>query len=206
MLVIVLTGGLGAGKSTAAEFFRVRGAVTLDLDRIAEHALAPGSAVLERVAAEFGADDILLADGRLDRPALARKAFASPAATALLNSIVHPAVAAEVGPALTSLRLLAEPPSAVVLEVPLLVEAPVFAELADCVLAVVAPESVRLARAVERGMDEAEARRRIRAQATDAERAALADAVIVNDGPRARFEAQLESFWDAHCSVGGVRR
>jgi len=203
MLVIVLTGGLGAGKSTAAEFFRSRGAVTFDLDRIAEHVLSPGSAVLERVAAEFGDDEVLLADGRLDRPALARKAFASADATARLNGIVHPAVAAEVGPALTSLRLLAEPPVAVVLEVPLLVEAPVFAELADCVLAVVAPESVRIARAVERGMDEAEARRRIRLQATDAERARIAGAVIVNDGDRERFTRDLASFWDVHVATGG---
>lgn len=203
MLVIVLTGGLGAGKSTATEFFRGRGAVSLDLDTIAAQVMSPGSAVLRRVADEFGADEILLADGRLDRPALARKAFASPADAARLGGIVHPAVAAEVGPALTSLRLLAEPPAVVVLEVPLLVEAPIFVELADCVLAIVAPESLRMARAVERGMDEDEARRRIRAQATDAERAELADAVIINDGTRQRFTELLESFWDQHVGEGG---
>ena len=205
MQVIVLTGGLGAGKSTAASFFRDRGAVVIDLDDVAAHALVPGSLVLDAVAAEFGGPDVLYADGRLDRPALARAAFATPEATKRLNALVHPAVIREVGPSISELRLLPDPPPFVVIEVPLLVEAPVFAEIADHVVAIVAPESVRLARAVASGLSEEDARRRMRAQATDAERAELADVVIVNDGPLERLTSSLERFWEEYAVGGGAR-
>lgn len=205
MQVIVLTGGLGAGKSTAARFFRDRGAVVIDLDDVAAQLLVPGSPVLDAVAREFGGPDVLYADGRLDRPALSRAAFATPDATRRLNALVHPAVIREVGPSIADMRLLPDPPPFVVLEVPLLVEAPVFGEIADIVVAIVAPESVRLARAVESGLAEKDARRRIRAQATDAERAELADVVIVNDGPPERLTSSLERFWEEYAVGGGVR-
>jgi len=204
MQVIVLTGGLGAGKSTAAEFFRSRGAVALDLDDIAARLLVPGTPLLARVAQEFGGEDVLLADGRLDRPALARIAFATPEATRRLNAIVHPAVVREIGPSIADMRLLQEPPPVIVLEVPLLAEAPVFAELADIVVAIVGPESVRAARAVERGMAPDDVARRMRSQATDAERAELADVLIVNDGPIERFTSALERFWEEYVVDGGA--
>lgn len=205
MQVIVLTGGLGAGKSTAARFFRDRGAVVIDLDVVAAQLLVPGSPVLDAVAEEFGGPDVLYADGRLDRPALARAAFATPDATRRLNALVHPAVIREVGPSIADMRLLPDPPPFVVLEVPLLVEAPVFREIADIVVAIVAPESVRLARAVESGLSEEDARRRIRAQASDAERAEIADVIVVNDGPLERLTASLERFWEEYAVGGGVR-
>lgn len=204
MRIITLTGGLGSGKSTAAEYLRAKGAAVVDTDVVGRTLLSTGSDLLARVAAEFGEDDVLLADGSLDRPALARKAFASDASTRALDAIVHPAVAREVGVALEQLRLLAEPPIAVVLEVPLLVEAPVFAELADVVVALVAPESMRIGRAVAVGMDETDAVRRVRRQATDAERAELADIVIVNDGSVERLYATLDDVWNEHIAVGGA--
>ena len=147
MRVVVITGGIGAGKSTAAEFFRGLGAVVVDLDVVAAEVLRKGSATLGRVSAEFG-PEVLFADGSLDRDALARAAFASPGAVGRLNAIVHPAIAREIGPAISDLRLLPDSPDVVVIEVPLLAEAPVFAELADDVIAIVAPEEVRVARAV----------------------------------------------------------
>ena len=206
MLILVLTGGLGAGKSTAARYFCQLGATSLDLDRLADAVLAPGSALLGRVADQFGAQRILLADGSLDRRALAVMAFASPAEAARLDAIVHPAVLAEADAEIARLKRASGERSVLVLEVPLLVEAPAFAARADCVLAIVAPESVRIARAVERGMEGAEARRRVRAQATDAERAQLADAVIVNDGTSEEFVRQLKTFWDTRLAVGGACR
>lgn len=196
MHIIVLTGGLGAGKSTAAEYFRGRGAVVLDLDAIAATLLDKGSATLEAVAREFGEDEVLLADGSLDRPALARLAFSSMESTRRLNTVVHPAVAREVGPALREIRLMPNQPEVVVLEVPLLAEAPVFAEMADQVLAIVAPEELRVARAMRKGLSETDARRRIAVQATDAERAELADDVIVNDGDEESFLAELARYWE----------
>jgi len=205
MRVIVVTGGLGSGKSTAAGYFRSKGAIVVDLDDVAVKVLAPGSAVLARVVAEFG-DDILLADGRLDRAALARLAFATPDAARKLDDLVHPVIARDVGVAIEQLRLMPEPPLVVVLEVPLLVEAPVFGELADAVVAIVAPESVRVARSVALGREEDDAKHRIRAQATDAQRAELADAVVVNDGSVERYFAELDAFWEEYVAVGGGMR
>lgn len=195
MYVVALTGGIGAGKSTAADVFRGRGAVVLPLDDIAKRQLEPGTPVFRTVVSEFGSD-ILDEDGRIVLSALARKAFSSPGLSARLNALVHPAVLREVGPRLRDMGQLPDPPRVVVLEVPLLVEAPVFAELADRVLAVSAPEEERVSRAVAGGMSEAEVRARMACQATDAQREAIADDVIHNDGTIEKFRAALERYWD----------
>lgn len=202
MFVIVVTGGLGAGKSTACEYFRSRGATVVGLDEVAARVLAKGSPTLGMVAKHFG-DDVLYADGSLDRAALAREAFSSVEATAALNDIVHPAVAREVGPALAEIRMMPHQPDVVVLEVPLLAEAPVFAELADEVVAIVAPEHLRVERAVARGMSDVDARRRIRVQATDAERAEMADVVIANDRDEDAFLERLAQYWEERVAKHG---
>lgn len=194
MIVVTVTGGLGAGKSTATRYFAERGAIVLDLDELAARLVRPGSPVLERLCAEFG-DDILGFDGALDRKELARRAFQSAESAARLNAVVHPVLAAEIGPAMTNLRLLECPPAVVVLEVPLLVEAPVFGELADTILAISAPEDVRVQRAVAAGMARDDALRRIALQATDEQREAVADEVIVNDGDLETYTEQLDRFW-----------
>ena len=204
MRVVVITGGIGAGKSTASGFLRDKGAIIIDADLVAAQVLEKGSPVLARVAEAFG-PDVLLADGSLDRAALARAAFASPEATARLNAIVHPAVAREIGPAVADLRLMPNPPSAVVLEVPLLAEAPVFAQIADLVVAIVAPQELRVVRAIQSGFAEADVRRRLAVQASDAERAVLADVVIVNDGSLDRYLGELERVWSELVAEGGSR-
>jgi dephospho-CoA kinase len=204
MRVIVITGGLGSGKSTAAQYLATKGAVALDLDEVAAKLMGPGSSLLARVAEEFEGTGILSADGRLDRAALADVAFATPQAVERLNAIVHPAVAHEVGESIDMLRLMPQPPLAVILEVPLLAEAPVFGELADGVIALVAPEDIRVRRALDRGMAKEDARRRIRHQATDAERAALSDRVIVNDGSEERLFHELNEFWEEFVAIGGA--
>lgn len=203
MRIVVLTGGLGAGKSTAAEFFRERGAVVICLDTVARELMAPGSALLNKVGEEFG-PAVVAADGSLDREALARVAFASPDLSARLNAIVHPAVAAEVGPAIDDLRLLPHPPEVVVLEVPLLAEAPVFAELADEVVAIEAPVELRVARAVSRGLTEEQARARVAAQAPDSARAELATATVVNAGTEPEFRKALEGLWSERIAAPGL--
>ncbi len=202
MYILVLTGGLGAGKSTAARFFRERGAVVIDLDDVSRHALVPGSPVMAQLVEEFG-PNVVRSDGALDRGNLADHAFGSAASVARLNAIVHPAIAREVGPALDELRLMPHQPSMVVLEVPLLAEAPVYAELGDEVLAIAAPLDVRVSRAVAKGIAEDDARRRIVLQASDAERAALADVVIVNDRDRESYTAALVEFWDSRFARDG---
>ncbi|MDY0086936.1 MAG: dephospho-CoA kinase [Coriobacteriia bacterium] len=195
MYVIALTGGIGAGKTTAAEVFRARGAVVLSLDDIAKRHLAPGMPVHDQIVAEFGAG-VLEDGGTIDRRKLAATVFSSPERARRLNAIVHPAILREVGPGLRDMGLLLNPPRVVVLDVPLLVEAPVFGELAERVLAISAPENLRIGRAVEAGMDEADVRARIRCQATDAQREEMADEVIRNEGSLTEFQEALERYWD----------
>ena len=202
MRVVVITGGIGAGKSTASGFLRDKGAIIIDADLVAAQVLEKGSPVLARVAEAFGSD-VLLADGSLDRAALARTAFASARGAARLNAIVHPAVAREIGPAVADLRLMPSPPLAVVIEVPLLAEAPVFAQIADVVVAIVAPQEMRVQRAIASGFSEADVRRRLAVQASDAERAAMADVVVVNDGSLERFLGELERVWRESVAEGG---
>jgi len=194
MRVAVITGGIGAGKSTAARYLAEKGAVVIDSDEVALSLLVPGSRLLAKVADEFG-PDVLLADGSLDRAALARAAFAAPGRASRLNALVHPAVSEALELRLAELRALPEAPAAVVVEVPLLAEAPQIASLADVVVAIVAPQQVRVGRAAERGMTEADAKRRAAAQASDAERASLADEVVINDGSLERFLSEVDRIW-----------
>jgi dephospho-CoA kinase len=201
MRVVVITGGIGAGKSTAGAFLRSKGAVAIDSDRVAEALLEKGSPTLASVAEEFG-PGVLAPDGSLDRRALADAAFRSLKSTRALNAIVHPAIAREIGPAIADMRLLSDPPSVVVLEVPLLVEAPVFAEIADVVLSIAAPPELRVARAVAWGRAEDDVRRRLAVQASDSRREALADVVIENAGSKEEFLGELERFWEERLAVG----
>lgn len=194
MYVIAVTGGLGSGKSVACEYFASRGAIVLTLDHIAHQLMVPGTPVFDAVVSEFGSR-ILDVEGRIDRQMLAEIAFEEAEMAERLNAIVHPAVLKEVADGVTNLRLMERPPRVVVLEVPLLVEAPAFAHVADTVLSIHAPEETRIARAVEAGMSESDARRRISRQASDAQRAALADTVISNTGTMEEFLGRLEEYW-----------
>lgn len=200
MRILIITGGLGAGKSTATRYFVERGAVVHSLDEIAHEVLASGSPVLARVAEEFG-PEVLAPDGSLDRVALAEIAFACHDTADRLNSIVHPEVVAETRRRLA--RSLAEerPPTAIILEVPLLAEAPELCELADDILAISAPEEVRVERAVARGMDRDDALHRIACQTDDEERAALATKVIDNDADEESFLAALGRYADELLSM-----
>ncbi len=195
MYVLALTGGLGSGKSTAAQVFAELGAVVIDLDEVAKVLLDEAPAVRDRVVGAFG-DAIVGADGRIDRVALAASAFASDSATQRLNAITHPAILAAVAGALDALALQGEPPRMVVLVVPLLAESPLFLEPVDAVLAISANEETRIERAVARGMSQEDAERRIARQTGDAERREIADYVIENDGDRESFRADVRAFWE----------
>ena len=166
-----------------------RGAVVIDADVIAREVVEPGRPGLAAVVERFG-EGILDPDGRLDRPRLAKLVFGDDAARADLNAIVHPLVAAE-----TARRAASAPDDAVVVfDVPLLVEAARSGY--DLVVIVEAPQDVRLERLVARGMDPDDARRRMAAQAGDAERRKVADVVLDNSGSEADLEAQVEALWD----------
>ena len=188
MLLVGLTGGIGSGKSTVARALADRGALVVDADRIAREVVEPGTPGYDAVVSRFG-PGVLGPDGSLDRGALARMVFADESARADLNGIVHPLVAAE-----TRRRVAAAPPgSAVVIDVPLLVEAARSGY--DLVVVVEAPEDVRLARLVGRGVAADDARRRMSVQASDEERRKVADFVLDNSGSEADLEAQVEALW-----------
>lgn len=195
MYVLAITGGLGSGKSTAADIFAERGALVIDLDDIAKTLLSEVPAVRDRVAEAFG-PDVLGADSRIDHAALAAAAFSSEEGTARLNAIVHPAVLTAVAGALDALALQADTPRVVVLVIPLLAESPLFLEQVDAVLVVSAPEDVRIERAVARGMSREDAENRIARQAGDAERREIADYVVENDGTLDVFRADVRAFWE----------
>ena len=199
MHVLAVTGGLGAGKSTAAEVFAAKGAVVLDLDEIAKSLLDEIPAVHDRVHAVFG-DAIVGADGRIDRAKLAEVAFRDPGSARQLDEIVHPAVLAAVAGALDALAAESDPPVVVVV-VPLLAEAPAFLELVDAVLVVSSDEEARLERALARGMHLEDAERRLALQVGDAERRLIADYVIENDATIEEFRDSLVRFWETEVAV-----
>jgi dephospho-CoA kinase len=189
VLRIGLTGGIGAGKSAVADLLAGHGAVVVDADAIAREVVEPGGRGFDAVIAEFGAG-VRGADGRLDRGRLASIVFADEPARRRLNAIVHPLVAAR-----TAELLAAVAPDAVVVhDVPLLVENSLAGHY-DLVLVVEAPVAARLGRLAERGMAPEEARARMAAQASDADRRAVADVLIRNDGTLDDLAAQVDAVW-----------
>jgi dephospho-CoA kinase len=196
MYVLAVTGGIGSGKSTAARLFGERGAIVIDLDDLAKGLTGPSGPLVDAVAEAFGEDLRLPNGGGIDHAALASRAFATPEDARRLDAIVHPGVLAATGGALDMLAAQGRPPAVVVIDIPLLVEAPAFFDVVDAVLAVSADEDTRLERLAARGMSEADARARIDAQASDAERRDVADWVIENDGSPEEFRHELGDFWD----------
>lgn len=192
---LALTGGIGSGKSTVAKFFAQRGATVIDADAISRSLMEPGQQVLADVVAAFG-DDLLDDAGRLKRQALADLVFNDDAARERLNAIVHPAVRAE-SQRQRQEALAADAAHAVIIQdIPLLVETGQ-ADQFDGVIVVETDPDVRLHRlTATRGMDAADANARIAAQATDAQRRAVADWVIDNSGSLADTETQVAQVWD----------
>jgi dephospho-CoA kinase len=189
MLRIGLTGGIGSGKSTVAALLAARGAVVVDADRIAREVVEPGTPGLAAVVGVFG-PGVLAGDGSLDRAALAAIVFADPEARARLDGIVHPLVRARAREVIDR----AAPDAVVVQDVPLLVETGQ-AGAHDLVLVVETDLETRVARLLQRGLSEEDARARIAAQATDEQRRAVADVVLDNSGGPEALAEQVHRFW-----------
>ncbi|MEM9516107.1 MAG: dephospho-CoA kinase [Actinomycetota bacterium] len=190
MIVVGLTGGIGAGKSTVSTMLAARGAVIVDADQIARDLQGPGSPVLAKMAERFGAH-IIRDDGSLDRGAVAEIVFNDKAALDDLNGIVHPAMQAEISAQIDAHR---ESDRLVVLDFPLLAENPRKGLAATIVVDI--PVDVAVERLVEqRAMDEDDARARVNSQISRDERLATATHVLDNSGDRAALESQIDSLW-----------
>jgi dephospho-CoA kinase len=209
VLRVGLTGGLGSGKSTAAEMFRALGAHILSSDAIGRDLMQPVQPVYAAIVDTFGSG-IVSAGGQLDRAALARIAFAE-GRIAELNALVHPAVIARQEE--LAAEIAARDPSAIVMvESALIFETTHAGEDGwrrrfDKIILVTSPEEVRVARFVSRSDSsrilspdeqaalEAEARRRMALQMPDEAKAALADYVLTNTGPITELEWQVDRLW-----------
>lgn len=170
-MLIALTGGIGSGKSTVARRWVELGATEIDADVLAREVVAPGSTGLALIAQQFGSG-VLAADGTLDRAALAKIAFSNDENRKLLESILHPLIQ------LLALEKVEGLSGIIVYTIPLFVESNSKLKFYK-VVTISCDEAVRVQRLVEsRGMSEGEAISRIAAQASDAQREAVADIVI----------------------------
>lgn len=195
MYVVMITGGIGSGKSTLRRMLCDHGAVSIDLDAIARTLMDNEPQMIKELADEFG-PQILDEDGSVDRAELACAAFRSAAATRAMNAITFPYITREANEYILNVHCTPRTNSKVlVVEVPLLTEVPQFAELANEVIAVEVPQLQRLARCVERGMDTQDAINRMSRQPSDAERAAIADTVFDNSGSEEELSAWVDEWW-----------
>ncbi len=191
MFLIGLTGGIAAGKSTVADFWKSLGAIEIDADLLAREAVAPASQGLKSVVDLFG-EGVLNTDGSLDRTALGSVIFDNPEKRAQLEGIVHPLVQFKAKELLKAY----ENEAFVIYNVPLLVEANVDLPF-DTVVTVEAPESTRLDRLVkERGLTELEAKSRIASQASAAERANRADHILNSNQPLNLMLKDAQQLWN----------
>lgn len=190
MLTVALTGGIGSGKSLVGEYLEALGAIVVDSDQLSREVIERGSEGFDALIAHFG--DSILKDGAVDRAALARIIFDDPSERRALEAIVHPRVRARFEAIVSN----AGDGAVVVNQIPLLVETD-GAKRFDLVIAVEADEGIRVKRAVARGLKEYEVRKRIDSQASDAERRAIADFVIDNNGTKEELLSHVERLWES---------
>ena len=191
---IGLTGGIASGKTTVAQLLRAWGAYVADADEISRRALDPGTDCYEQTVIAFG-QDILFADGTVDRKKVAGIVFSDQEALAILNGIIHPYVRETIRA--NSEKAFAEAPDRLIVwDVPLLFETGYEKEVVKTVV-VTARQDIRIQRIVDRdGSTKAAALRRIRAQMPDREKVRRADIVIRNNGSLAELEQRTREVFD----------
>ncbi|MCI8340464.1 MAG: dephospho-CoA kinase [Eggerthellaceae bacterium] len=192
MKKLFIIGGMGAGKSTARKALTDEGLPYIDLDKVG-HDIHSWDTVKEELRETFG-DDVFDAQGCVDRAALAAKAFVSPAETRKLNRITMPRIEEAYLDRVAELE--AEGHDAVVVEYSVFKNRLTsLAYSADVVIAIVAPLDLRIERAMKSGFDEADVRRRIAQQITDAERIEAADVVFNNDSTPEELRNEVITWW-----------
>ena len=198
-LVVGLTGGIGSGKSAAADAFGKLGATVVDTDAIAHELTGPGGAAIPEVQRLFG-DALVDAAGAMDRKRMRELVFADAEKKRRLEALLHPMIRAE-----SERRIAAAPGPYVVHVVPLLVESPGFRERYPRVLVVDCPEALQVARVRQRsGLAEEEIRRIIAAQIQRESRLAAADDVIDNSGSIAALQQQVRRLHEKYLALAAV--
>jgi dephospho-CoA kinase len=189
MTVVAITGGIGAGKSTVAQYFSELGAVVVDADHLARIAIERGSEGFDEVVATFGQE--IISNGDIDRKALAVIIFNNPELKRKLESIIHPRVQQLFAQAVAQ----SDPSVPLIYEIPLLVETNA-AEKFDYVITVEADEELRISRLLARGMFISDIKARLANQAPSSARTEIADVVITNDGDDDQLLRQVENLWE----------
>jgi dephospho-CoA kinase len=190
MRVIGLTGGIGCGKSLAAQYFSELGALVIDADQLARAAIERGSQGFDEAVSIFG--DSILNNGDIDRRALGEIIFKDPDAKKKLEGIIHPFVRKQFEEAVSSLKA----DETLIYEIPLLVETGA-QDRFDLVITVESEIENRISRLRQRGMHISEIEGRIAAQATREQRVEIADFLIENDGSEDELLRQVENIWDS---------
>jgi dephospho-CoA kinase len=193
MLKVALTGGIATGKSHVLEQFRRRRVPCLDADELTHGVTAAGTEATSAIAARFGAG-MLADDGAVDRGKLAPVVFSDPAARRDLEAIVHPAVYRAITAGLHAFETIGSYPMAVV-DIPLLYETGHEPDFDQVIVTACAP-ATQIARLVQRGMPETEARQRLAAQWPTAEKASRADFVISTDGTFEETDEQVRRVFE----------
>jgi len=186
--VVGLTGGIASGKSTVARAFAARGVPVVDADQLAREVVAPGTEGLAEIVATFG-DDVLLADGALDRKALGARVFHDAGLRQKLNAITHPRIARLSAQRLASVDVTA--PYAIY-EAALIVENGLHRAMQALIVVALAPEVQRARMITRDGLSEDEAVRRIEAQAPLAKKLEVADYVIDNSGELTELSRRVD--------------
>lgn len=201
MYTVMVTGGIGSGKSTLAGLICAQGAVSIDLDEINRGLLSSNENMIAELVERFG-EDIVDEEGTIITAELAKRAFVDEQTTKALNAISFPYITEAATDYILGVECVPRTDAKIlVVEVPLLTEVPDFARLADEVIAVVAPSDLRLGRAVKRGMDTFDVMRRMKAQATDEQRIAIADTVYENIGSQEDLEQWVDEWWQERMSA-----
>ncbi len=194
--VVGLTGGIGSGKSAATDTFAALGVPVIDADVVARNVVEPGTSALQKITEHFG-NQVITAEGTLDRAALREKVFAEPAEKTWLNNLLHPAIRQQMRRDTEAVDY-----PYCILSVPLLIENNL-TTMTDRVLVVDCPESLQISRACARDKqsNEATIKRIMQAQVSRETRLAAADDIIDNSGTLASLKEQVNTLHARYLTI-----